>query len=66
MSLGTEVQPSVPLETKKEHRPPGLCTQRSCAPLYTGRKSGQNVRLAHRPTAYVPALVNRKTLVSIS
>ena len=66
MSPGTEVQPSVPLESKKEHRPPGLCAQRSCTPLYTGRESGQNVRLAHRPKAYVPALANRKTLVSIS
>ena len=66
MSLGTEVQPSVPLESKKEHRPPRLRAQRSCTPLYTGRKSGQNVHLAHRPKAYVPALANRKTLVSIS
>ena len=24
MSFGTEVQPSVPLESKKEHRPPGF------------------------------------------
>ena len=37
-----------------EHRPPGLCAQRSSTPLFGARKSGQNVRLAHRPVACVP------------
>jgi len=28
---------------------PGLCAQRSCTPLLCKLKTGQNVRLAHRP-----------------
>ena len=38
----------------REHRPPGLCAQRSCTPLPWKPESGQNVRLAHRPQACVP------------
>jgi hypothetical protein len=66
MSFGTEVQPSVPLESKKEHRPPGFVRAAELHSAVTGRKSGQNVHLAYRLTAYVPALANRETLVSIS
>ncbi len=38
-----------------EHRLSSLCTQRSCTPLMTNKKSGQHVRWAHRAEPYVPA-----------
>src|SRR5438874_12830608 len=47
-----------PTSSETEHRPPGLCAQRSCTPLPRKTKSGQNVRLAHRPQACVPWLRN--------
>ena len=45
---------SVLFSAGAEHRPPGLCAQRSCTPLLCKLKAGQNVRLAHKPQASVP------------
>jgi hypothetical protein len=38
MSPGTKVQPSVPLESNKEYRPPGLCAQAELHSAVHGQK----------------------------